>query len=158
MVHSFLWPIASYANRQSNRPAGQERDRCPQEDIQVSSQYCHVARLLRGTFDVFTIALRNPQPSISHQTAHNLYLCFDLCTGGELFDSICAKGNYYEKSVFHPFVDSCLTPPPSITGMPQNSLGPSSALLHTFISVASSIVTSSRKTCCSGIPARTQTS
>ena len=34
------------------------------------------------------------------QTAHNLYLCFDLCTGGELFDRICAKGNYYEECVF----------------------------------------------------------
>ncbi|KAF7972729.1 hypothetical protein HWV62_41555 [Athelia sp. TMB] len=30
------------------------------------------------------------------ETSHNLYLCFDLCTGGELFDSICAKGHYYE--------------------------------------------------------------
>ncbi|KAF8129992.1 hypothetical protein K438DRAFT_2135873, partial [Mycena galopus ATCC 62051] len=30
------------------------------------------------------------------QTPHNLYLCFDLCTGSELFDRICAKGSYYE--------------------------------------------------------------
>ncbi|KAF7342148.1 Pkinase-domain-containing protein [Mycena venus] len=33
---------------------------------------------------------------IALPTSHNLYLCFDLCTGGELFDRICAKGNYYE--------------------------------------------------------------
>jgi calcium/calmodulin-dependent protein kinase I len=30
------------------------------------------------------------------ETAHNLYLCFDICTGGELFDSICARGQYTE--------------------------------------------------------------
>ncbi|KZV72584.1 Pkinase-domain-containing protein [Peniophora sp. CONT] len=30
------------------------------------------------------------------ETSNNLYLCFDLCTGGELFDRICAKGNYGE--------------------------------------------------------------
>ncbi|KAF7342151.1 Calcium calmodulin dependent protein [Mycena venus] len=30
------------------------------------------------------------------ETPRNLYLCFGLCTGGELFDRICSKGSYYE--------------------------------------------------------------
>ncbi|KAJ6481915.1 kinase-like domain-containing protein [Mycena sanguinolenta] len=30
------------------------------------------------------------------ESPRNMYLCFDLCTGGELFDRICSKGNYYE--------------------------------------------------------------
>ncbi|KAJ7443895.1 kinase-like domain-containing protein [Mycena galericulata] len=30
------------------------------------------------------------------ETPRNLYLCFDLCTGGELFDRICSKGSYTE--------------------------------------------------------------
>ncbi|KAF8153278.1 kinase-like domain-containing protein [Crassisporium funariophilum] len=45
------------------------------------------------------ISSGNPNVVTLHdyfETAHNLYLCFDLCTGGELFDRICAKGNYYE--------------------------------------------------------------
>ena len=44
-----------------------------------------------------------PERRYGSQTAHNLYLCFDLCTGGELFDRICAKGNYYEECVLYLF-------------------------------------------------------
>ncbi|TFY62313.1 hypothetical protein EVG20_g6753 [Dentipellis fragilis] len=45
------------------------------------------------------ISTGNPNIVTLHdyfETANNLYLCFDLCTGGELFDRICAKGNYHE--------------------------------------------------------------
>jgi len=50
------------------------------------------------------ISAQNPNIVTLHdyfETAHNLYLCFDLCTGGELFDRICAKGNYYEADAAH---------------------------------------------------------
>ncbi|KAJ7861535.1 kinase-like domain-containing protein [Mycena olivaceomarginata] len=45
------------------------------------------------------ISSRNPNVVTLHdyfETPTNLYLCFDLCTGGELFDRICAKSYYYE--------------------------------------------------------------
>ncbi|KAI8985340.1 kinase-like domain-containing protein [Pilobolus umbonatus] len=35
------------------------------------------------------------------ETMNNLYLVTDLATGGELFDRICAKGNYFEKDAAH---------------------------------------------------------
>lgn len=34
--------------------------------------------------------------NVRAQTPRNLYLCFDLCTGGELFARICSRGSYYE--------------------------------------------------------------
>ncbi|KAJ7027220.1 hypothetical protein C8F04DRAFT_1294713 [Mycena alexandri] len=30
------------------------------------------------------------------ETPHSVYLCFNMCTGGELLDRICAKGAYHE--------------------------------------------------------------
>jgi len=35
------------------------------------------------------------------ETINNLYLVTDLALGGELFDRICAKGNYYERDAAH---------------------------------------------------------
>ncbi|KIK62804.1 hypothetical protein GYMLUDRAFT_164135, partial [Collybiopsis luxurians FD-317 M1] len=30
------------------------------------------------------------------ETSHNIYLCYDLCTGGDVFDRICKQGSYIE--------------------------------------------------------------
>ncbi|KAJ7177679.1 kinase-like domain-containing protein [Mycena filopes] len=45
------------------------------------------------------ISSRHPNIVTLHdyfETRNNLYMCFDYCTGGELFDRICSKGSYYE--------------------------------------------------------------
>jgi calcium/calmodulin-dependent protein kinase I len=44
------------------------------------------------------------QSSLGLQTEHRVYLCFDLCTGGELFERILSKGSYTEAYVFLPLV------------------------------------------------------
>ncbi|KAJ7057250.1 Pkinase-domain-containing protein [Mycena amicta] len=79
-----------YACKVINKKLMEGREHMVRNEIAVlkrissgNPQHCDAPRLLRGR-------------SISRDTSHNLYLCFDLCTGGELFDRICARGNYYE--------------------------------------------------------------
>lgn len=155
MASSFPESIGFCADHQLQSPAGPERDFHPEEGIQVSPQYYHIARLLRGTFDIVPISPHGPQLFICLQTAHNIYLCLDLCTGGELYDRICAKVNYPERCVSRS--SQLVANLPSIAGMPQISSGPSSTLLHAFTSLASSTVTSSQKTFCSGTVERMRT-
>ena len=51
------------------------------------------------------------EPFTGSQTVENVYLCFDLCTGGDLFDRVhyYARGKYHEKFVSHTSLDLCLT-------------------------------------------------
>ncbi|THH03031.1 hypothetical protein EW145_g6587, partial [Phellinidium pouzarii] len=58
-------------------------------EYMVRNEIAVLKRVSRGHTNIVTL-------HDYFETTHNLYLCFDLCTGGELFDRICAKGNYYE--------------------------------------------------------------
>jgi len=72
-----------YACKVINKKLMQGREHMIRNEIAVLKRICSQHRHVVNLHDYF-------------ETAHNLYLCFDLCTGGELFDRICAKGNYYE--------------------------------------------------------------
>ncbi|KAJ6597492.1 kinase-like domain-containing protein [Mycena vulgaris] len=56
--------------------------------------------MVRNEIEVLKrISSRHPNIVTLHdyfETPNNLYLCFDLCTGGELFARICSKGSYFE--------------------------------------------------------------
>ncbi|KIY49698.1 Pkinase-domain-containing protein, partial [Fistulina hepatica ATCC 64428] len=72
-----------YACKVINKKLMQGREHMVRNEIAV------LKRISKGHTNIVTL-------HDYFETTHNLYLCFDLCTGGELFDRICAKGNYYE--------------------------------------------------------------
>ena len=121
--------------------------------IAISSQCMIVSRYIR----CFSISPRNFQLFTRRQTANNVYLCFDLCTGGELLKRIVSKRGYPEECIPLALFDPCLTSPLSITGMLHVSSGPSSTPLYAFTSPVSSTETLSQKTCCSRTLARMRT-
>ncbi|CCM04485.1 uncharacterized protein FIBRA_06665 [Fibroporia radiculosa] len=63
-------------------------------EYMVRNEIAVLKKISKGCYNVVTL-------HDYFETSHNLYLCFDLCTGGELFDRICAKGNYYEADAAH---------------------------------------------------------
>ncbi|KAF7332762.1 Protein kinase domain-containing protein [Mycena kentingensis (nom. inval.)] len=108
--------------------------------IQTGKRYaCKVInkRLMHGrefaTRSTSSSAFRAATPNIVtlhdyFETPHNVYLCFDLCTGGELFDRICGKGNYYEKYGL-PYCEPYV-PVPRRSGVPAFRRSIPSRVLH----------------------------
>lgn len=72
-----------YACKVINKKLMEGREHMVRNEIQVLKHVSKGHRNIVTLHDYF-------------ETSHNLYLIFDLCTGGELFDRICAKGNYFE--------------------------------------------------------------
>ncbi|KAF7366322.1 Calcium calmodulin dependent protein [Mycena sanguinolenta] len=67
----------------------------------IRNEIAVLERISSGHPNIVTLhdyfeSVRNVLMKSHMQSPRNMYLCFDLCTGGELFDQICSKRHYYE--------------------------------------------------------------
>ncbi|KAF7366323.1 Protein kinase domain-containing protein [Mycena sanguinolenta] len=91
------------------------------------------------------ISSRHPNIVTLHdyfESPRNMYLCFDLCTGGKLFDQICSKGHYYEPDAAS-LVRTILTAVKYIhgAGIVHRDLKPENLLFQTQAEDADIIIT-----------------
>jgi len=77
-----------YACKVINKKLMEGREHMVRNEIQV------LKRISKGHPNIVTL-------HDYFETLNNLYLVTDLCSGGELFDRICAKGSYYESDACH---------------------------------------------------------